>query len=178
MEKQVVLIECRVCHDEKKPDEMKQLHGKPCKICRRCDNKGRNTRYKKTPVSEARKQRINAKMRSRRASGENLGYFVLKDSRQSDKVHNRLNDLTREFVEQQIAKPCTYCELTGLRMTLDRIDNLKGHLQSNVQPSCMRCNYIRRNIPYEAWILMIPGVKAAAQCGAFGSWDGSWKNGI
>jgi hypothetical protein len=57
-------------------------------------------------------------------------------------------------------------------MTLDRKDNDRGHTQDNVVPACIRCNYIRRHTPYEAWLCMVPGVRRARKEGFFGDWTG------
>jgi hypothetical protein len=57
-------------------------------------------------------------------------------------------------------------------MTLDRIDNQLGHIKSNVVAACIRCNYTRGAMPYEAWLFLAPGMQAAQQAKAFGNWDG------
>lgn len=167
-------IVCRVCGFPKDPDEMRKLYGKPCKICVPCDGKERIKRYKTTPKSKARKKRIQDKYKTWRKDCTNLDIFISKDSRRNDKKRGRQNDLTREFIREMISKPCQYCGDIQSRMTLDRIDNSIGHLQSNVVPCCVRCNYIRRDIPYEAWLIMVPVIKQARIAGLFGDWDGSW----
>lgn len=171
----VGMIICRVCNTLKEATMMKQCRGKPCRICRVCDGKGRGQRYKKRPRSKARIKRINAKIRDKRAGiRPGLGWLICKNSRRSDKKKGRQNDLTPDFVREQISKPCSYCGTTIGRITLDRIDNSIGHMRSNVIPCCMRCNYIRRDIPYEAWMMMVPAVKEAMERGLFGEWSGSW----
>lgn len=167
-------ITCRVCGFPKDLDEMRKLYGKPCKICIPCDGKERIKRYKKKPRSRARQDRINQKQREWRRDLINTDKFIYVGSRKNDKNKGRQNDLTREFIRMMISKPCQYCGDSGCRMTLDRIDNSIGHLQSNVVPCCVRCNYIRRDIPYEAWLIMIPAIKQARIAGSFGDWDGSW----
>jgi hypothetical protein len=57
-------------------------------------------------------------------------------------------------------------------MTLDRIDNFIGHVKTNVQPACIRCNYLRRDMPYEAWLIVAEGVRQARKAGAFADWVG------
>ena len=153
---------------------MRKMYGKPCKICVSCDGKERAKRYKKKPKSEARRNRITEKYQTWRRDFINLDYFVLKTTRGNDKKKNRQNDLTREFIREMISKPCQYCGTTDGRITLDRIDNSIGHLQSNVVTCCIRCNYVRRDIPYEAWLVIVPAVKQARIAGLFGDWDGSW----
>jgi hypothetical protein len=56
--------------------------------------------------------------------------------------------------------------------TLDRIDNSKGHTRDNVVPACIRCNYARRNMPYEAWLCLTDGMKRARELGLFKEWTG------
>jgi hypothetical protein len=57
-------------------------------------------------------------------------------------------------------------------MTLDRIDNDKGHTEDNVVPACIRCNYTRRSMPYEAWLVVAKGMREARERGLFGEWTG------
>lgn len=57
-------------------------------------------------------------------------------------------------------------------MTLDRIDNSLGHLQSNVLPSCERCNMVRRDMPFPAWLVVSKGMKEAYESGLFEGWVG------
>jgi hypothetical protein len=55
-------------------------------------------------------------------------------------------------------------------MTLDRKDNSIGHLLDNVVPCCIRCNYIRRDMPFEAWLIVATGIRKAKELGLFGTW--------
>ena len=127
---------------------------------------GTATRYRKRQAG---------KEKASRASGADPAKWIRVDSRGSDRKKGLDNDLTYEFVREMILRPCSYCGDTESRMTLDRIDNDLGHLQSNVVPSCYRCNFIRRDIPYEAWIVIAPGVKAAREGALFGAWVGGTK---
>lgn len=96
---------------------------------------------------------------------------IVTDSRSIDKKKGRPgNDLDKEFVQTLIDQGCSYCGSTGLRMTIDRIDNSKAHTKDNVAPACLRCNYIRNDMPYEAWLRLVPTVKELVQEGAFGNW--------
>lgn len=114
----------------------------------------------------------NRRRRERRARGENLQQIIWNDSRESDKKKGRENDLTKEFIAEQIAKGCSYCGETELRMTLDRIDNGIGHLQANVVPACIRCNYVRGNMPHKAWVVVARAMKRARKQELFGDWTG------
>jgi hypothetical protein len=105
-----------------------------------------------------------------RADVSKRGRFILEDSRKSDRRRGFDNDLTRGAIEKLISRPCSYCEGTGDRMTLDRIDNDIGHTQANVVPACYRCNIVRGSMPYEAWLVLAPSMKVARENGLFGDW--------
>jgi len=98
---------------------------------------------------------------------------ILFDSRHTDKKSGLINDLDRKFIQGEILKGCYYCGDTQIQMTLDRIDNTVGHLKTNVMPCCIRCNVTRRNMPYEAWLVVAKGMREARQRGLFGNWAGS-----
>jgi len=57
-------------------------------------------------------------------------------------------------------------------MTLDRINNEKGHTADNVIPACYRCNLIRRDMPYDAWMHVAPSIRSAREAGLFRDWIG------
>jgi len=103
-------------------------------------------------------------------------YWVWIDCRQSDRKHNRQNDLDLAFVETETAKPCEYCGETTLRRGLDRKDNTQGHFRANVVVACARCNYFRRDMPYLAWLLIVPAMRQAREQGLFGHWEGRHAN--
>lgn len=97
---------------------------------------------------------------------------IYTDSRLSDRKKGRRNDLTREAIAALISSGCRYCGETAIRMTLDRVDNTKGHTLDNVVPACIRCNAIRGSMPYEAWQHLVAAVREARELGLFGSWLG------
>jgi len=101
--------------------------------------------------------------------------WIVQDSRGLDRKKGMKNDLTEKFVAETIARGCSYCGEVNLRMTLDRIDNELGHIQRNVVPACIRCNYMRGNMPHVAWLILCPAVRKARECGAFGKWLGRAK---
>jgi hypothetical protein len=96
--------------------------------------------------------------------------WVFTDCKGSDKKKEREFDLTYAFVKAEINKPCSYCYSTGHQMTLDRKDNTLGHVMSNVVPSCYRCNMFRRDMPYEAWLIMAITMREVADRGLLGDW--------
>jgi len=62
-------------------------------------------------------------------------------------------------------------------MTLDRIDDAKGHTADNVVPACIRCNYARRDMPYKAWLVVAKAMRKARALGLFGNWTGAVHSG-
>ena len=110
--------------------------------------------------------------KNKRRLGLNVGRWILNDSRKSDKKKGLANDLTRGFIDLEISKGCSYCGEIDIRMTLDRIDNTIGHLQSNVVPACIRCNLTRGNMPHKAWLFLVDGMRKARESGAFDNWAG------
>lgn len=88
-----------------------------------------------------------------------------------DKRRSMENDLDDSFVFEQYTNPCFYCESSHSMMTLDRKDHSKGHTKDNVVPCCRLCNHIRRDMPYEAWILFMPVLREINERSLFGSWN-------
>ena len=105
-----------------------------------------------------------------RKDPKNSARFILMDYVRDDRKRGLENELDLEFVKEQIAKGCSYCGETEIRMSLDRIDNTRGHTRDNVVPACHRCNYVRLNMPYEAWLGIAPAMRKAREKGAFGDW--------
>ena len=96
---------------------------------------------------------------------------VLRSSKSSDRACGRENNLTIEFIKRAVAGGCRYCGETEMVMTLDRVDNSKGHLTNNVVAACYRCNIVRRDMPYEAWCrFFVPAMREAREVGAFRDW--------
>lgn len=112
--------------------------------------------------------------RSQRASGSNLSGWILEDSRKADRRKGLENDLDREFIEHllEIHPDCSYCGERTIRRTLDRVDNTKGHLKTNVRVACIRCNLLRHDMPFEAWMSLVPHIRTTREQGLFGTWIG------
>jgi hypothetical protein len=90
--------------------------------------------------------------------------------RNQDAKLGRDYDLDIDWVCEKITLPCSYCGLSDMRRTLDRIDNSVGHTKQNCVAACIRCNLIRGNMPHEAWMALVPSIKAVAKSGLFGDW--------
>lgn len=98
---------------------------------------------------------------------------IVRNAKTSDQKRGFvLCTLTPEAVEKLIADGCVYCGSTLLQMTLDRVDNDVGHTRPNVKAACIRCNYLRRDMPFEAWEALVPAVRKATEAGLFGKWTG------
>ena len=97
----------------------------------------------------------------------------LLSSRTSDNAKGRIGfDLTLEYVKSMLSQPCSYCGSSGPEiMSLDRIDNSLAHSVGNVVTSCYRCNMFRRNMPYDAWLIVSKAVKVAEERGLLDGWS-------
>ncbi len=134
-----------------------------------------NKRYRtsKCRICKSRRSRVAKKL-----AGYDIAYrqrpdkraLVIKgDCRGSDQKRGWKNDLDVEFVKSLIKLPCSYCGVYG-KMTLDRVNNAIGHLKSNVVTACVSCNYFRRDMPYEAWLEIVPGIVNALSKGLLPGW--------
>lgn len=167
---------CTHCKQEKPVSEFgtRVVNGKryPTTNCAKCkyerSKPNRVRRYSENDVAYNRDR--DARRKQERAAGTNLAQYVWEDCRKSDRKRGFENDLDREFIREKLACACSYCGDTETRMTLDRIVNTKGHTKDNVVPACYRCNLIRRDMPYEAWLMLVDALRAARLQGLFGEW--------
>lgn len=142
------------------------------KDCKSCENTARSRRpIKRWIGSPGYYKERNARIAEERANNVEVERFILKDARGADRKRGRSNDLDLDFVRFLIRKGCIYCGDTAGRMSLDRIDNQQGHTKNNVNPACLRCNFIRRDMPYQAWLCIVPAVRKAFKRGLFGKWS-------
>lgn len=148
---------CIACSVKKHRDNFKHRH----KICNDCDV----TTYKKLK-SVARSE----KQKEDRKNPKNRAYYIIADSKASDKRKGFETDLTEEFVNKCIEAGCAYCKTLTSKMSLDRIDNTKGHIKNNVTACCVRCNFIRKNMPIQAWNFLVPHIAEATKLGLFDEW--------
>ena len=140
--------------------------------CKTCFNRAVHAHQKENGTRKRRDAVYAEREKVSRASGQDRSKWVVRDSRGADAKKGRANDLTYEAASRLLGSPCSYCGDAEGAMTLDRIDNAIGHLQSNVVPACYRCNMIRRDMPYDAWLHLIPGLRKARELGAFKGWVG------
>ena len=139
--------------------------------CKKCDSLRARAWQKSNPEKYEQLQEV-LKAQRKHDRKTNHALTIFRDCRHSDKRSGRTNDLTKDFVALTINRDCFYCGETLLRMSLDRVDNSKGHTMDNVIPACVRCNYIRKDMPYDAWIVVAVGMRQAREQGLFGGWGG------
>jgi hypothetical protein len=118
------------------------------------------------------KNKATVQLRRRIERRANPAQAILADARRADRKRGRECDLDLDFIRAAVGAPCVYCGETEIRMTLDRVDNSLGHAKANVVGACERCNYLRRDMPYEAWLVVALGMRAARERGLFGTWTG------
>lgn len=106
---------------------------------------------------------------------KNIPKAIRWDVGQWDRVRGFINTVSEETIARIISNPCLYCGETTLKITLDRKDNTKGHSEDNVNPCCIRCNLLRKDMPYEAWLELCSGLRSAREKGLFGEWTGCLK---
>ena len=139
--------------------------------CRECKNERKKGYNRSKPTSE----QYSRYAKTYRNKPENRAQVIITDSRGDDRKKGRENDLDAEFVKAAISEPCSYCGDDDCKKTLDRKDNSIGHVKSNVVVSCERCNLVRANMPYAAWLELCDGMRAAREKGLFGDWHGKFQ---
>lgn len=141
--------------------------------CKQCHNKRSSANRKISRQTPENKIKDSNKNRVRRQDPNKRANVIVVDSKSADKKRGRKNDLTVEFVKDLIKDGCSYCGEMNLQMSVDRIDNQEGHIQSNVVSACIRCNFIRKDMPYQAWMFLVPEIKKVRELNIFGDWTGN-----
>ena len=144
--------------------------------CKTCENISRTDRARRASPrvrTLAQNEERASRERERRRDPVRRPYYIVQDARREDAKRGRENDLDEDFVDILLKTGCTYC--TSAATTLDRVENGLGHLKANVVPACARCNYMRRDMPYAAWLLIVPALKEAISLGLLDGWiAGGW----
>lgn len=135
-------------------------------ICNQCRYSKRRTYYQNNPEVWERRKLIEKEQRvvSRQDIAQRAKWIV-RDSKNTDRKNQMENDLTIEWVKETIKDGCSYCG-SVLKLSLDRKNNSLGHMKNNVVSCCWRCNYIRRDMPLEAWLI----VAEVAERGMLDGW--------
>lgn len=145
--------------------------------CKQCEVKRAAEKAIRYPLTlkasrDRYKRRRSERLKNDRRDRVGIERFIVADARKADRKKGLKSDLTVAFVREAISGGCSYCGETELRMTMDRIDNDIGHVEANVVAACVRCNLMRRNMPYKAWMIIVPSIREARLSGAFGGWTG------
>ncbi len=98
--------------------------------------------------------------------------MILNNCRKADRILGLETTISRETIRELISKPCEYCGQKNERMGVDRKENSLGHIVANTVPCCIRCNALKRDMPWAAWSFLAPHVKQAIDLGLFGDWAG------
>ena len=145
--------------------------------CKKCDLKASKQRTKdgRPPRvrSEKEKEILRERGKERRKDPAYRASFIHIDARASDRRSGRKYNLNVAFIETILAGGCSYCDEKEIMITLDSVNNDIGHLKDNVVAACVRCNYMRRDMPYNAWLVVAQSVRKARALGLFGEWTGA-----
>lgn len=116
--------------------------------CQLCSNR-ENTKYTILPNQQSCKNKI------------------VIQTRKAAKCRNLEIDLTDDQILHLVSLPCFYCDLPYSNTTrtergdyinhngLDRVDNTKGYLLSNVVPCCRYCNFAKMDVELKDWMSRI-----------------------
>ena len=168
---------CKDCDTEKDISEYEQQSPTTWrKVCKKCRNIKVYQRKKETGAYDKRKE----KQRLKRHDPQHRSKFVVSDSNTADKNNNMTNNLTVEHVDSIISEGCSYCGIEfgnddNIKIGVDRIDHNKPHDIENVVPCCSRCNFIRRTLPYDVWLMIVPSIRKAVQDGMLDDWEWGFK---
>lgn len=139
-------------------------------LCRNCKNERKASSSLCDSCSQClSKKRSEQESKSRRDPTK-THIILYKDSRRSAQRKSLEHDLTPDQIHSLISTGCMYCGETELRMSLDRKDNNQGYVSSNVNPCCIRCNFMRGSMPYPAWVNLLPLIRDSRERGLFGDW--------
>lgn len=118
------------------------------------------------------------KNKQSRKTDKDRSYWIFMDSKKSHKEHKfkEIFNLTIEIIEELIKNGCFYCGVQDLMMTLDRKQCDIGYVVNNVNGSCIRCNFMRRDMPYLAWLTLVPKIREMNEKKLFNNWDAEGKN--
>lgn len=168
----VPIKKCSVCGARKPITEFDPYgyqggHYKYCSDCRRA---------KRRALRGLRRDYYNEYQRkyqkARRQVPDQRARFIVKDTKKADRARGRECDIDVDFVSKLIAAGCLYCggKPSDVKMSLDRVDNDRGHTKENVVPSCVGCNLIRSNMPFRAWKVVARAVRQVREEGLLAGW--------
>ncbi len=152
---------CPTCKEEKpiakfglrSPDHKGVRY--PVSKCRQCRHIHEKNKGWYDPVYDAERSRERYRKVGaiERAGNIRRAHYILRDCLSYDNKKGYVCDLDLDFINEQIALPCSYCaDPKPPKMTLDRIDNTVGHSKANVVPACKTCNVGRGRKLIGVWI--------------------------
>lgn len=86
--------------------------------------------------------------------------------RHNAKKKGRPFQLTETIYADTTQQPCVYChrDITETNTSgIDRIDNSVGYLETNIQPCCSECNWMRADLTVEAFLEKASRIAARAE---------------
>lgn len=109
--------------------------------------------------------------RYRKADGVSCISTLMGRYKREARKANRVWELTRVQFEQLITQPCWYCKSSSSNKQIvgwnedvltytgiDRMDNTKGYLISNVVPCCFICNKAKNSVSSDQFYLWVAAV--------------------
>jgi hypothetical protein len=168
----VTIKTCSSCRIQKDIGEFGKQKGRNGKTyfrnkCNKCKNRHDYIKMRTSPEKYKKKRKANA---ARRQNPKNRAKFILSNSKLYDSKHKLENNLDELYIKSLIQNGCSYCGNDKYKVGLDRIDNKMGHIKDNVIAACTRCNFIRRDMPYEAWKLLVPTIREIVERDLFEDW--------
>lgn len=167
---------CNKCFWEKPVDsfelQMKNGVAYHRNTCKQCRNVAVYARKKETGAYDRKK----VKQRLKRHDPSFRASFVISDAKRADRKQGLITDLSLDGVQELIEKGCHYCGEGEARIGIDRMDHTQGHTMQNINPCCTRCNFIRRTMPYAAWMLLVPAIREARETGLLDGWQAGFRH--
>ena len=165
---------CKVCNNEKHVEQFQLIKNKKyarrrvCYSCRWVSEKDKKEIYQASVIRKCKRKQVGRLLPEKRA------YYLAEDMARADRQKGRKeHSISEEWIDNQISQPCSYCkqQLSKTDMTLDRVDNNLGHLEENLVPACKACNYFRRDMPYEAWLILAENMPKIVETGLLNGWS-------
>lgn len=172
---------CKKCESEFPDSDFQMRQNRYFRSnCRKCESALRLTRSFSPPKSSTLIKKRKRQTEWHREQRYDLAFrsaVIFRDSRGSDRKTGRLNNITKEHIHALITQGCSYCGNSDLSViSLDRINNDKGHTFDNVVAACFRCNLVRGDMPYAAWEQIVPAMRKTFEMGLFENWSPKRRN--
>lgn len=145
------------------------------KVCISCNTRKRSSEFPVYPSATyvnriCRDCRNNAARISQRRAPDYLAVQRYKNYCICDRRSGFSTALSRRRAVDLMRLPCHWCGEASKAIGLDRIDNSRGHDETNVVPCCARCNHIRSDMPYAAMSLLRDSLVKLRLSGLLDNW--------